>query len=97
MSLWLAGEAIHRQVSIAGNVSAVGSGQPLGGALVTLAGRPERTRTAPDGHFHFMDLPVGEYTLQVSAPGYRELSQVVSLKQPGQKILDIRLSLEARK
>lgn len=30
--------------------------------------RPNRTRTAVDGHFHFMDLPDGEYTLTVTLP-----------------------------
>lgn len=31
--------------------------------------RPDRTRTEPDGHFHFIDLPDGEYTLTASLPG----------------------------
>jgi hypothetical protein len=31
--------------------------------------RPDRTRTAGDGHFHFMDLPNGDYTLVASLPG----------------------------
>ncbi|MGD9101251.1 MAG: carboxypeptidase regulatory-like domain-containing protein [Anaerolineae bacterium] len=35
----------------------------------TMDERPDRTRTALDGHFHFLDLPDGSYTLTVSLPG----------------------------
>ena len=31
--------------------------------------RPDRTRTAFDGHFHFLDLLPGDYTLKASLPG----------------------------
>ncbi|HEY9598732.1 MAG TPA: carboxypeptidase-like regulatory domain-containing protein [Cyanophyceae cyanobacterium] len=33
-----------------------------------MAERPDRTRTAIDGHFHFLDLPDGEYSLTASLP-----------------------------
>lgn len=35
----------------------------------TMVERPDRTRTATDGHFHFIDLPAGQYTLTASLPG----------------------------
>lgn len=31
--------------------------------------RPDRTTTGADGHFHFMDLPNGDYEIRVTAPG----------------------------
>jgi hypothetical protein len=31
--------------------------------------RPDRTCTRTDGHFHFMDLPDGDYTLKITQPG----------------------------
>ena len=31
--------------------------------------RPDRTRTAVDGHFHFLDLPDGMYTCTATLPG----------------------------
>jgi carboxypeptidase family protein len=34
-----------------------------------MASRPDRTRAGLDGHFHFCDLPRGQYTLTASLPG----------------------------
>jgi Carboxypeptidase regulatory-like domain len=41
-----------------------------GAGWTAMAERPDRTRTAPDGHFHFLDLPDGQYTLTASLPGF---------------------------
>lgn len=43
--------------------------QAYGNAWKTLAGRPDQARTAGDGHFYFLDLPDGQYTLRASVPG----------------------------
>jgi hypothetical protein len=40
-----------------------------GEAWATLTKRPDQVLTAADGHFHFMDLPNGQYTLTASLPG----------------------------
>lgn len=39
-----------------------------GSRWATLKKRPDRTYTAVDGYFHFMDLPDGDYTLTVTLP-----------------------------
>jgi len=43
--------------------------QRHGARWAGMAERPDRTRTAADGHFHFLDLPDGDYTLTTSLPG----------------------------
>lgn len=35
----------------------------------TMLERPDQIQTDIDGHFHFMDLPDGQYTLRASLPG----------------------------
>jgi hypothetical protein len=40
-----------------------------GDSWATLTERPDRTRAAVDGHFHFLDLPDGQYTLVAAMPG----------------------------
>jgi len=40
-----------------------------GDLWATLAERPDRTRTARDGFFRFLDLPAGQYILSASLPG----------------------------
>ena len=39
-----------------------------GDGWMAMSERSDRTRTAADGHFHFLDLPAGQYTLTASWP-----------------------------
>ena len=63
-------EVSRRTVSIAGRVTDALTDRPLGGVCVTAASRTTSffARTRNDGHFHFLDLPDGEYSLTSSLP-----------------------------
>lgn len=54
-----------------------------GAAWASLSKRPDRVMTEADGHFHFMDLPDGDYTLSGAFPSrssrYGTVQQIVSV------------------
>lgn len=64
-------EQVRHQVAIVGRVTDAQTGGSIAGALVTItnAPSPQKTLTAADGHFHFLDLPDGQYTLTTTLPG----------------------------
>lgn len=71
----------------------------------TLGKRPDRTRTAVDGYFNFIDLPTGNYSLTVSLPsagtryGIAETAVIVSDEsaQPSPKSIAVALPPTALK
>lgn len=67
-------------------------GEPLAGATAALSGREERSRSDPLGRFELSDIPPGEATLVLSAPGTRALRKPVVL-EPGEvlELVDLEL------
>jgi hypothetical protein len=90
MAAW---ETLRRQIAIAGQVTAVATGDPIPGAQVqiteapatfkrkvrlqakrhaaawaNLTNRADRTETAADGAYFFLDLPDGDYTIAAYVP-----------------------------
>jgi hypothetical protein len=63
-----------------GTVLASDTGGVLDGALVTITGLVSRTLlTDATGFFGAVDLPVGEYTLGISVPGFSPLTRIVTV------------------
>lgn len=56
----------------------------------TMVERPDRTQTTIDGHFHFLDLPDGDYTLTASLPStgtrYGAVEKKVQVSRNGDRI-----------
>ena len=76
MTTW---EIISHQVVIAGSVTNAQTQSAIEGALVEITAAPpefdlnsqftvKEVTTSADGHFHFLDLPNGNYTLVASLP-----------------------------
>lgn len=79
-SLAAASSALAAEIS--GIVTNAQGGEPLAKVQVTLLGTSASTVTGPDGKFHFSQLPIGSYVLQVGGVGYRSskiLLQLASL------------------
>jgi hypothetical protein len=64
--------------SISGKVTDAGSGKAVSGAQVTLG---TKTMVSDDSGFFKLDMPPGNYTVEVSADGYWKYSGNVSLTE----------------
>ena len=76
---------------LTGTVREATRATPIADATVTAGNR--QTTTAADGSFELSDIPVGDVTLNVSAPGYEPLEQAVSV-QEGANQRDLQLSVK---
>ncbi|WP_158640535.1 carboxypeptidase-like regulatory domain-containing protein [Anseongella ginsenosidimutans] len=66
---------------------------PLEGASITILNTNFSTFTSEDGDFQFVDIPYGDYVIQVSAAGYASIHREVQL--PADSRLDLQLSRAA--
>jgi outer membrane protein OmpA-like peptidoglycan-associated protein len=79
------GPATPLEAPVAGLVKSARDGKPVGGALVSVSGKPlSRVASDPDGKFQTVMLPPGPAVLDVSAAGFEatRVTAVVNLLHP---------------
>ena len=88
-----------RAAAIRGTVTAVQDGSALPGAIVKLSRTPPESvpltvETDENGHYEFLDLAPGAYTISVNAKGFKAKTTSVTLNRPEQKSQNFSLELE---
>ncbi len=81
--------------TVTGRVTAAGSGAPLSAVQVYLAETGIGTLTNADGRFLLLNVPAGEYAIQVERIGYRSVVRDISVEAAGTATMDFSLSEEA--
>lgn len=91
ISLFLLTQPLAAQQSfVTGTVSSE-TGQPLIGATVNVPNSPYGTLTNSGGAFRLGPLPAGSYNIRISAIGYRDISEQVTLAMGETETLTLQL------
>ena len=77
--------------ALSGRITDSDGGQPLDFAAIYLDGTSSGAYTDAQGHYHFRAPKPGTYTLVVSAIGYREVRQTVTLARGEHRTFDFEL------
>ena len=83
---------------VAGTVTDAGSEHPIPGATVTLAVGviTYQTTTGQNGEYAIADVPVGQYAITISVPGYLPYQDTVTVTEDQTAIRDASLSVDVR-
>jgi TonB-dependent starch-binding outer membrane protein SusC len=65
--------------TVTGQVTDIGTQQPLSGVIIRVQGTPLGTQTRSDGGFTLTDVPAGVHTVRVTRIGYAPLEQAVTV------------------
>ncbi|HXI64540.1 MAG TPA: SusC/RagA family TonB-linked outer membrane protein [Gemmatimonadales bacterium] len=90
---WLPAAVRAQQGTVAGRVTDQASGQPLGGARVTVAGTSLITQTNADGRYTVSRVPIGQATVRANAVGFGAQSRTVTVNAGETTVVDLALTL----
>lgn len=81
-AIFLALPTVVQAADIQGKITNVVGGEPLGRISVSILELKLETSSGPDGSFQIRNVPAGNYTLRVSAVGFRLLTEAFSINTP---------------
>ncbi|WP_019867116.1 carboxypeptidase regulatory-like domain-containing protein [Methylovulum miyakonense] len=81
--------------TLAGVVTDSQGGQPLAGAVVTIASESKRVQTAADGSYRIEGIGANQFSVSISAVGYLSRQGDISLAQAGLSTLNVALERAA--
>jgi TonB-linked SusC/RagA family outer membrane protein len=93
--LGLPAAAVAQEGAVAGQITAIGTGEQLIGVQVFVPGTSFGTLTDDAGRFRITGVPVGDYTLRASIIGYQSFEQPVTVTAGEVATVDFVLEISA--